>query len=356
MNSAPQKISDFSATERLLVVEVNWLGDCLFSTPAIRAIRKKHSGAYIVALVVPRCKEILLGNNYLDEIITLDEEGRHKGLGGKMRLVRDLKVRRFTSAYLLRPSLTRTFCVFLAGVKKRIGFDRRKGAFFLTERVPRPKEHLHRADTYYYLVTKTVIPEGERYYDFFVSSEDRAYIDDLLKKNNLGQDRGFVVLHVGGNWGPKRWPKENFVRLADALAQNYRVDVVISGGAQEYPLAQDISSQAAHKPFVASGLTTLKQLGVLFQKSACVISGDSGPLHVATAMEAKTISLFGPTAPAVTGPLGRGDFSVLRDKDLSCVTPCYNLECRDNICMRAITVEKVLEEIEKKGWLKRQEG
>jgi lipopolysaccharide heptosyltransferase II len=335
---------------------VNWLGDVLFSTPAIRAVRKKHPGAYIAALVVPRCKEILLGNNYLDEIIILDEGNRHKGLKGKLKLVKDLRLRRFTCAYLLRPSLTRTFCIFLAGIKKRIGFGRKKGDFFLTEKIKLPLGDFHRADNYYYLVTGMPIPEGERYYDFFVSSEDRAYINDFLKKNNLEADRGFAVLHVGGNWDLKLWPKENFAFLVDRLREDYRVNVIISGGVKEYALAHEIAALAKHKPFIACGLTTLKQLGVLFQKSDCVISGDSGPLHVAVAMEAKTVSLFGPTSPEITGPFGRGDFSILRNKNIPCVIPCYNLQCRDNICMRSITVESVLEEVEKRGWLKKTEG
>jgi len=339
------------AQERVLIVEVNWLGDVLFSTPAIRAIRKKHPGAFLAALVVPRCKAILSGNNYLDEIMVLDEEGRHKGLLGKMRLISDLRIRRFTAAYILRPSLTRTLCVFLAGIKKRIGFGGKKGELFLTEKVPVFPGVMHRADMYYHLVTKTKIPESERYYDFFVSSEDRSFIDDLLKKNNLGLQKSLVVLHVGGNWNLKLWPKENFVRLIDILVSDYHADVIISGGVKEHSLASDIASKTRIKPFIACGSTTLKQLAALFKKSDCVISADSGPLHVAMAVEAKTVSLFGPTSPDVTGPFGRGEYSILRNKDIACVIPCYNLTCKDNICMRSITVEKVLEEVEKRGWL-----
>ena len=122
----------------------------------------------------------------------------------------------------------------------------------------------------------------------------------------------------------------------------------------DYPLAKEIEALSAHKPFVACGLTTLKQLGVLFAKSDLVISADSGPLHIAMAMQARTVSLFGPTSPEITGPFGRGDFSILRNSDIPCVIPCYNLECKDNICMRSISVQQVLDEVERRGWLKKE--
>ncbi|MBI5872655.1 MAG: lipopolysaccharide heptosyltransferase II [Candidatus Omnitrophica bacterium] len=346
------KLSDFSAKERILVVEVNWLGDVLFSTAAIRAIRKKYPGAYIAALVVPRCKAILLGNNYLDEVMGLDEEGRHKGFLGKLRLVMELRSRHFSAAYFFKTSLTRIFCAFLAGIRRRIGFAIKMNGLFLTEKVCLPKEIFHRADTYYYLVTRTRIPDGERYYDFFVSKEDKSFVDDLLKKHGVAEGKKIVVLHVGGNWGLKRWPKESFAKFIDVLFESYGEEVIISGSFLDQPLAADIAGMSRHKPFIACGLTTLKQLGALFSKSDVVISADSGPMHIALAMEARTIALFGPTAPEVTGPLGRGEFSVLRKKDLSCVIPCYNLKCADNTCMSAIKIEDICKEAEKRGWLK----
>ncbi|MDD5019197.1 MAG: lipopolysaccharide heptosyltransferase II [Candidatus Omnitrophica bacterium] len=353
MNAFFRKPSPFAAQERVVIVEVNWLGDVLFSTPAIRAIRKKHPGAYITALIVPRCKTLLLGNNYLDEVMALDEEGRYRGFFGKLRLVRDLKIRRFNIAYILRPSLTRTLCLFLAGVRRRIGFATKKTAFLLTEKTAFPKGLVHRADIYYYLVTGAAIPAGERYCDFFVAPDDRDFIDSFLEKHRLAKDRNIVTLHVGGNWDLKRWPKDRFARLIDVLAENYQMDVVISGAYTEYSLAEEIAALAHVKPFIACGLTTLKQLGVLFQKSAVVISADSGPLHVAAAVGARVLSLFGPTSPELTGPLSRDELPVLRGQAPACSIPCYNLECRDNVCMRSITVEQVVEELEKRGWLKR---
>lgn len=344
---------NFSAKERVLVVEVNWLGDVLFSTPALRAVRKRHPGAYIAALVVPRCKGVLLGNNYLDEVMVLDEQGRYRGWRGKLRLIRDLRVRRFGIAYLFHRSFTRALCVFLAGIPRRIGYDTKKRGFLLTERVAPPPADFHRADTTYYLVTKNAMPDSERYCDFFFGADDKTYVEDFLKKHNLGLGKKLVVLHVGGNWDLKRWPKEHFARLSDALDRDYGADVVITGSLDDYSIADKIAAGASRRPFVACGLTTLKQLGALFQRCDLVVSADSGPLHIAVAVGAHTLALFGPTSPEITGPFGRGDFAVVRKADLTCEVPCYHLGCPDNTCMSSIHAEDVLSEAERRGWIKR---
>jgi heptosyltransferase-2 len=322
--------------ERILIVEVNWLGDILFSTPAIRALHRVHPGAYIAALVVPRGKAVLMSNPYLDELIVWDETGRHRGWTGMARLARDLRARRFTTAYLLKPSFTRTFLLWLAGIRRRVGMDGR-GRLLLTETVtPAHDPHEHRADRYYRVVMRRPVPSEERYCDFVLSPADRKFVEAFLKFNQLGNGRDIVTLHVGGNWDKKRWPRENFARLIDALKERYDADVVISGSVDDDLLAQEIAALAARKPFVSCGQTTLKQLGALFEKSALVISGD-----------------FGPTSPGITGPLGTGGLSILQGKDASCVIPCYRQDCSDNACMKAITVEQVLQEIERAGWLKR---
>jgi lipopolysaccharide heptosyltransferase II len=345
-------MNEFCAKERILIVEVNWIGDVLFSTTAIRAARKKYPGAYIAALVVPRCKAVLLGNNYLDEVMSLDEGGLHKGWRGKLRLIHELRERHFDSAYFFKTSLTRVFWAWAAGIRERIGFAVKGKGPLLTEKVVFPKEKFHRADIYHYLVTRARVPENERYYDFFVGAEDRFFIEELLKKHALPGDKKTVVVHVGGNWALKRWPQGHFVSLIDALGERYGAQVIMTGSYTDYALAEGIAAKTRHKPFIACGLTTLKQLGALFARCDLVVSADSGPLHVALSVQARTIALFGPTAPDVTGPWGRGEFAILRKKDLDCVIPCYNLVCKDNVCMSSLTHEDVLDEIERRGWLR----
>lgn len=351
MRSHDESVAPFYARERILIVEVNWLGDVLFSTPAIRAIRKTHPGAYITALVVERCKDVLLGNNYLDEVMILDEAYRHRGFFGKLKLIRDLKMRRFNIVYFFHRSFSRTLCCCLAGISKRIGYYTKKRGFLLTEKIPYPAGNYHRADIYYHVIAKDKIPKQERYCDFFIMGEDQSYVKRLLKSRGVNDEESIVVLHVGGNWDLKLWPEEYFAELIDRITEAYRGRVIISGAQKDLPRAQKIASLAKHKPVILCGLTNIKQLGALFQRSDFVVSADSGPLHVAAASRAKVVGLFGPTSPEITGPLTTSDTLVLSHKDVHCIIPCYNLKCTDNVCMKALTPGMVFDEVEKHGWL-----
>ena len=118
---------------------------------------------------------------------------------------------------------------------------------------------------------------------------------------------------------------------------------MISGAKKDLKLAEEIKGMMKAKPVITAGKTTLKELGALFMRSDLVMANDTGPMHLAVAMKAKTIALFGPTSPAITGPYGESCYKVISKND-SCDIPCYDFTCTDNRCMRTIEVEDVLEE------------
>jgi len=116
----------------------------------------------------------------------------------------------------------------------------------------------------------------------------------------------------------------------------------LTGAEKDVELCEKISSLMQHKPILLCGKIGLKVLGAVFKKAKWVVSNDSGPMHIAVAIQAPLIVLFGPTSPLVTGPYGTGVYRILQ-KDVNCEIPCYNLSCADNRCMKAITVEDVLD-------------
>jgi lipopolysaccharide heptosyltransferase II len=336
--------------KRILVVEVNWLGDVLFSTAAIRALKNKYPGSYIAVLLHKRCRDILTDNPYVNEIIILDEEGLRRGLFGKLRLIRELRLKHFDIAYLFHRSFTRTLICFLSGIKNRIGYYTAKRRFLLTESIKIPKA-AHRAAYYYYLVAKE-IPSDKRmlHSDFIVRDKDVIYISNLLRQEKIADNERLVVIHTAGNWSLKRWPKENFAKLADELINRFKVKVIFSGARQEMVLVDEILSLMKNKVINLCGQTTIKQLGALFIRANVVISADSGPLHIAVALGRPTVALFGPTSPAVTGPLTR-DNIILLNKKVNCVIPCYKQNCDDNICMKQISPEEVISYMQESRWL-----
>jgi len=331
---------------RILIVNVNWVGDVLFSTPLIRAVREKFPTAHIACMLVQRCREVLELNPHLNEIIIYDEENAHRGLAGKLKFIGHLRRKRFDTAIFLHRSFTRGLIVFLAGVRERIGYYTKKRSFLLTKPLAVPDEEKHRVDFFLNLAGPLGILPKNRNYEFFVSDEDRKAVKEYLRNQGVRDSDAVIAINPGGNWEPKRWPAEMFAGLADMLQKRFKAKIVITGAKKDVRLAEYISSRMEQKPVILCGKTSLKELGALFERATLAISGDSGPLHIAVSMGTRAIALFGPTLPQITGPIGKSPFVILQGR-VDCEVPCYDLSCRDYRCMKDIKVQDVLKASEK---------
>lgn len=329
--------------KRILVIEVNWLGDVLFSTPFIRALRNANPDGYIACLLHPRTREILDGNPAVNEIVIYDEEGIHKGLLGKIKLVLSLRRKHFDTVYILHRSFTKALIAYLTGARERIGYPAKNREKLLTKAVEEPDAGVHSVEYFMNLAGESASGVKEPAYEFYIKDADRLYVRDYLSVRGVNPGDKIITLCPGGNWDPKRWPKENFAALSDMLAGKYGVKVVITGGEKEKTLAERIKGMMKHPAVVACGDTNLKQLGAILERSLLVIANDTGSMHIAVAVGAKVIALFGPTSPEMTGPYGRGSYRVIKSR-IECDVPCYDVTCRDNKCMKAISVEEVLAE------------
>lgn len=335
-------------TKRILIFNVNWLGDVLFSTATIRNIRRNFPDAFISCIVPGRCYPILKGNTHLDEILIFDEKERHKTILEKLNFVKLLKGKNFDTVFLLHRSFSRLLICRLAGIPERIGYYTKKRGFLLTKKITPPRKvALHRIDYYLYIIEKAGLRAEDRYLEFFISEEDLKFVGGFLNKEAIKKDDFLVAINPGGNWLPKRWLKEYWAVLADSLIDEFGARVIITGGYSDISLAEEIRSLMKEKPIVACGVFNLKQLGALCKRSSLFITADTGPLHIANAVGVKKIvALFGPTSPNITGPYPLKNVIVLQ-KEVGCKIPCYIVNCKDNRCMKVITPEEVLQEIRK---------
>ena len=327
--------------KRILIVNVNWLGDTLFATPFIRTIREHCPDSYIAVFTHSRCREILEGNPHIDEVIVYDEKGQHKHLLGRLSIVSQLKSKNFDTAFILRRSLSRTLLLCLSKIPERIGYATKKSGFLLTKKIPPPPKDLHRVEHFLGLARAVGIEPENKNYEFFVSEGDRKKARDVLKQGGIKDDSDFIVINAGGNWDLKRWPAEDFARLGDKIFSGFGTKVVLSGAEKDMKLCKYIRGLMKTKPVLLCGKTDLKTLGAVFQRAKLVISNDSGPMHIAVGVKTPVIALFGPTSPRITGPYGDVEFKILQN-EVDCEVPCYKLSCKDNRCMKAIKVEDVL--------------
>ncbi len=328
--------------KRIAVFNVNWLGDVLFSTPALKALRMANPDAFIAVIVHPRTKEILENNPNIDELIVFDERLKDRHLLGKLKFVSQIRKKKFDTVYLFHRSFTRSMLMALAKIPNRIGYKAKKRTgLLLTKKISLPKQNLHRVEYFLNILKNTGVPCQSNEYEFFLDDASRKRIGEFLAAKLIAPTDFTIVLNPGGNWDLKRWGPERFSQSANELMSKFKAKIIITGSAKDLPLARQIASKMKEPPIITCGETSLKEFGALIERSKLFISADSGPMHIAVALGTPTIALFGPTSPEITGPIGKGKIKVIH-KDIGCIIPCYNVKCKDNRCMQAISVEDVL--------------
>lgn len=328
--------------KRILVVNVNWLGDVVFSSPVFKALKQNYPGARVVCLAVPRVKKILEFCPGLDDILVYDEDGVHWSFWGKCLLIAELRRQKFDAVFLLHGSWTRALMVALAGVPGRVGYAAKKRGWLLTHRVAALSEGAHRGDIYLNVLESYGVKVTDRSCELAVPQAIKDEARAVLERHGIGDRDPLIALHVGGNWDLKRWPKEYWGQLIRRVRGETSMKIVLTGGDGDVSLCSEIVRLSQSAVPVLAGQTDLGQLMGVMQRARLVISADSGPLHIASSVGTRVVGLFGPTRPEVTGPRGQAAATILQ-KDTGCnLTPCYYLECPDPVCMKSLTVDDVM--------------
>jgi len=317
----------------------------LLSTPAIEALRKALPEAYLVALVAPHAREIVDLNPYLNRIILFEKKGKHKGLWGMVRLVRELKGYQFDTAAVLHGTCRIHLALALAGIPKRLGYDRKWG-FLLTKRLKDVKVRGEKHEAAYTVdVVRALgvdLREGRVFMPTTFESDIR--MERFLKEKGVTEEDRLVAIHPGASSISKRWMSDRFAKVADTL-QEWNYKVIIVSGPADVATGQAVIQSMKRPPIDACGKTTVRELASLLKKTRLLISNDSGPVHVAVGVETPVISIFGRSQPGLSQkrwrPLGEGD--VVLQKDVGCPI-CLADDCQiDFECLKALSVEEVLE-------------
>jgi lipopolysaccharide heptosyltransferase II len=204
----------------------------------------------------------------------------------------------------------------------------------------------HALERYLDLVSQMGVQTDPTSFYFPVPPDSLKQAEALLRQKGFAS-RPLVVIHPVAKWKTKQWPAENFARLISALAQE-KATVVITGSPQDEGPVREVLHQAGSesvKVLNLVGKTNLMDLAGIFSLSDLVLSPDTGPMHLAAAVKAPLIALFGPTAPWRTGPYGNNPRIIRRA--LPC-SPCFKKKCQTMECMNSISVEEVLDAVGQK--------
>ncbi len=328
--SEPSIVPSFHRSSAL-VIQTAFLGDVILTTPLLSRLAGRHGPVDVVT--TPAAATLLETHPAVGSVIRYDKHGADKGWRGMRKVASELRARRYLSVYLPHRSLRSAVLAMLSGAPERVGFGDSAAALTYTRRVPRPCEG-HEVER---LLTLAGSAASAPDVSLALTGSDYAAADGWLAAH--GVSARFIALAPGSIWGTKRWPY--YAELAAGLDR----PCVVVGGADDRSLAEAILAAAPGRTVSAAGELGLRASAALIQRAAVLVTNDSAPLHLATAVGTPIVALFGPTVPDFGfGPRGAGDVTLGRD-GLAC-RPCSKhgpatCPLGHHRCMRELAVATV---------------
>lgn len=325
---------------RFLLVRLGSLGDIVHALPAASAIRDTFPTARIDWVVDSKWKRLLEGNPDLNNVISLQS----KSAGGISAAVRQLRSAKYTHAIDFQGLYKSALLAFASGASRRIGFQSsyaREGfaSVLYTDRLN--PQGPHKVDHNLTLAERAGVRIVNPRFPLVIRPDDEEGVSHELAARGLQE---YFVLNPGGGWRSKCWPAERYGALHGQLAQRYHLRGIITCGPGEEDLAQEIIRAGGNPAPVALALE-LGPLMAALRRAKFVVSADTGPLHLASALRTPLVGLFGPTDPTRNGPYSAEDI-VIRNPRFSETT--YRRGASYSPAMLSITVEQVVDAVERR--------
>jgi len=388
---------------RILVRGVNWLGDAVMTTPALLRLREHFPAALIAMLTPEKLRGLWLHHPAVDEIVTFGPEDNAWAVAKKIQVVmwpeskKETMIdsaRRAASAMspvhrggfdlaVIFPNSPRSALEsWLARIPERVGYSRPWRNFFLTTAVPsRPDAgHMHKRSIREIRRVEygIAVPDTSRYtfresnhqvYDYLnlvaalgansqplpthlavTPGEIKAAAQKFNLTPQFTNGRPIFGLNPGAEYGPaKRWPAQRFIEAAKEIHKRTKCYWVVLGGKGDILLANEIQSAIGVQCAVTlAGRTSLRELFAVIKQCRVLLTNDTGPMHIATALGTPVVVPFGSTSPELTGPIMTPDSKHQLIKSDALCSPCFLRQCPiDFRCMNGITVERVVEAVVK---------
>jgi heptosyltransferase I len=327
-------------SQRFLIVRLGSLGDVIHGIPVAAALRAAWPDARIDWLIDPRYVEVLNLVPVLSERIGVNPRGSRAAL---LRVIGDLRRARYDAALDLQGLIKSAVLARAAGAAQTIGLTRphlreSPASLFYSRRVDPEARHVVYKNLA--LLDALGISRGEA--EFPLRIPDSAAADAVAAR--FGRE-GYILLNPGAAWPNKRWPADRFGAVAAAIREATGMRSLVLWGPGERSLAEAVVT-ASRGSAELSPPTTIGDLFALASRARVVVAGDTGPLHIAAAVGAPVVALFGPTFPERNGPWSPTDISISRAHACVCH---HKRQCqRPSACIEDIAVEEVIEAVQRR--------
>jgi lipopolysaccharide heptosyltransferase II len=348
---------------KILIINIFGIGDVLFTYPLIDNIKAFDPKCEIGYIGNQRTAALLRAHPDIDKVFIYEKDTyKHlyrqaplKAFKYLLDLYKNIRKERYDAVIDLSLNYYFSFLCWKAGIPQRVGLNFKQRSRFLNNKVElKGYEGRHVVDYYLELLTYLDIPVRKRHIELRLRPQDREWAERFFRQKDLLHSPLRIGMAPGGgdSWGKdalwKQWPMERYAKLADKLFEKFSADIILLGGKNDEKLCEKVKNLIPHKVHSACGRSTILQFAALANQCDMVVLNDGGPLHVAVAAGAKTVSIFGPVDEDVYGPRSSTKQCVVTS-DVFC-RPCYRqfkrARCQHAKCLQDISVEHVFQKIE----------
>jgi predicted lipopolysaccharide heptosyltransferase III len=292
-------------------------------------------------------EDMILHNPHINRILTIDRSiAKSKNWLHRIQyecaFLKKLRTVRYDLCIDFEYGQRGAFLSLLSGARHRVGLETPSHwrRWIYHHRVPFPAS-THAVEFNMALLDKSIgLKTEDKRLELHTGEEDDRYVDTWMSENGLENGDGLIVCHPGARWWFKQWPEEKFAQLADQLQEEMQLKVIFSGGPGDVAAVQAIADRMTTPCHTIAGQTTPIQLAALIRRAQLFIGNDSGPMHIAAAVDTSVLALFGSTDPAIWQPWTQRKQVIY--KAVAC-SPCDHTGCDmgELNCMRQITVLEV---------------
>lgn len=333
--------------QKILLMKWVGFGNLILASPAVAALRQKFPNAEITFVTISANRGLLERYEMVDRVHYFNVTGMRSVVRETIRLLFFMYRERFDMVIDFEQfSRYSALIAGLGNAPVRVGFategQGRHGVY--SHPVPY-RDGVHMADVFCDLARAVGgIPKPEGLAEFSLTDADLKHAEDFLKAEGL-LDQPFVVIHpgTGDNAPQRRWPAERFAELADQIIQESGMAVVFSGSPREKELVDAVRDRMKSPSASTAGLLNLSGFAALLQSAQMIVCADTGPVHLAAALQVPSVAFYGPNDPHLYGPVGRKNTVLYRNLPCSpCITNFNDksTKCPHGECIQSITVEE----------------
>ena len=327
--------------KKVLFFKPGAIGDLLHTLPALKALKKNYPAAHVTVMVSPGLEPLVQGTPLADRVQVFDKSKLKKRLTDFIDLGLRMREERYDLFVDMQPSLRSLLLRSICNARMTLVYHKQKS--YKTR-----QERLHAAENFMETLHPLGIQGPADSIELPVAPLAAASVERFLSDHEIRGPGSLIALNcsVGAARPARNWFPERFASLADRLIKEIGASVVFVGGNEDRDLVRSVMTMMTGKALSAAGELSLAESAALLARCACLVSSDTGPLHLATAVQTPVVGLYGSTDPRRTGPIGRGHRVLMQE--LPCV-PCEEKKCplATRICMTGISVEDVFEAVKK---------